>query len=272
MISQISAWFQKATVNLITKKFYEYWQEEFKDVEAVSHKQYLQSTKMFDLMANNKNTLHLLFDVKAFKVLYCSDNFEAMTGYATSELIENNVAFFFEIISKKDIMFYFHFTKGLKKFMKTVPAKYLNEYGQMQWSGMTIKTKGGKEIETMFKINPFERDETGFSRLCIITLEDVSPLMKKDGNYWARYEAGKTKKFYSSFFEGDTKHVMKDILSERELEILRLIADGKDSKDVAETLFLSVHTIDKHRKNMIARLGVRDTSGLLEICRMCNLI
>jgi DNA-binding CsgD family transcriptional regulator len=272
MLNQIHSWFQNAAVNLITKKFYDYWNEEFKDIKPVSPEKYLESTQMFDLMANNKNTVHLLFDVKNFKVLYCSDNFEAMTGFSTTEIMTKNVAFFFEIINKKDILFYFHFAKCLKKFMNQVPAKYLNEYGQMQWSGMTIKTKSGKEIETMFRINPFERDESGFSRLCIITLEDVSPFMKQNGNYWARYEAGKTKKYYSSFFEGDTKFVMKDILSDRELEVLKLIAGGKDTKEIAELLFISTHTVDKHRKNMIRRMGVRDSTGLFEICRLCNLI
>jgi DNA-binding CsgD family transcriptional regulator/PAS domain-containing protein len=272
MISQFNAWFKKTAVNIITNKFYDYWQEEFKDIQPVNPQQYIQNTKMFDLMANNKNTLHLLFDVKEFKVLYCSDNFEAMTGYSTTEILTKNVAFFFEIINKKDILFYFHFAKCLKKFMKTVPKKHLLEYGQMQWAGMTIKTKDGNEIETMFKINPFERDENGFSRLCIITLEDVSPFVKKNSNYWARIEAGTTKKYYSSFFEDDTKYAMKDILSERELEILKLVAIGKDSKEIAETFFLSIHTIDRHRKNMIAKMGVRDTTSLLEICRMCNLV
>jgi DNA-binding CsgD family transcriptional regulator len=272
MFAELNKWFQMTTVNLITKKFYEYWKEEFKDVQPVDHQQYLNNTKIFDLMSSNKNTLHLLFDVKEFKVLYCSNNFEAMTGYSTSEILTKNVAFFFEIINKKDILFYFHFAKCLKKFMKTVPAKYLNQHGQMQWAGMTIKTKEGKEIETMFKINPFERDENGFSRLCIITLEDVTPFMKKDGNYWARIEAGVTQKYVTSFFEGNTKYQMKDILSDRELEILKLIAEGKDSKEIASMLYLSIHTVDKHRKNMIHRMDVRDSTGLIEICRMCNLI
>jgi DNA-binding NarL/FixJ family response regulator len=44
-------------------------------------------------------------------------------------------------------------------------------------------------------------------------------------------------------------------LSTRETEIVHLIADGLANKDIAEKLFLSVHTIKTHRKNIIRKLG-----------------
>ena len=45
------------------------------------------------------------------------------------------------------------------------------------------------------------------------------------------------------------------ILSPREVEIVNLIADGLHNKDIAERLYLSVHTIKTHRKNIIKKLG-----------------
>lgn len=44
-------------------------------------------------------------------------------------------------------------------------------------------------------------------------------------------------------------------LSSRESELIRLIADGLTNKDIAERLFLSIHTIKTHRKNIIKKLG-----------------
>ncbi|CAM4298175.1 two component transcriptional regulator, LuxR family [Pedobacter westerhofensis] len=45
------------------------------------------------------------------------------------------------------------------------------------------------------------------------------------------------------------------LLSYRETEIIHLIAEGKANKEIAEKLFLSVHTIKTHRKNIIKKLG-----------------
>jgi DNA-binding NarL/FixJ family response regulator len=44
-------------------------------------------------------------------------------------------------------------------------------------------------------------------------------------------------------------------LSARETEIVSLIADGKTNKEIAEKLFLSIHTIKTHRKNIIKKMG-----------------
>lgn len=53
------------------------------------------------------------------------------------------------------------------------------------------------------------------------------------------------------------------VLSERELEIISLIADGYTNQQVAEKLFLSAHTINTHRKNIMAKLGVNNTAGIV---------
>jgi DNA-binding NarL/FixJ family response regulator len=45
------------------------------------------------------------------------------------------------------------------------------------------------------------------------------------------------------------------LLSSRETEIIHLIAEGRTNKEIAEKLFLSIHTIKTHRKNIIKKLG-----------------
>jgi DNA-binding NarL/FixJ family response regulator len=53
------------------------------------------------------------------------------------------------------------------------------------------------------------------------------------------------------------------ILSERELGIVVLIAEGLTNSQIAEQLFLSTHTINTHRKNIMAKLGVKNTAGIV---------
>lgn len=52
-------------------------------------------------------------------------------------------------------------------------------------------------------------------------------------------------------------------LSERELEIIALIAEGYTNSQVAEKLFLSTHTVNTHRKNIMSKLGVNNTAGIV---------
>ncbi|MBL4594396.1 MAG: response regulator transcription factor [Flavobacteriales bacterium] len=52
-------------------------------------------------------------------------------------------------------------------------------------------------------------------------------------------------------------------LSEREIEIIRLISDEKTNKEIAEQLFLSPHTVNTHRKNIMHKLGIKNTAGIV---------
>jgi DNA-binding NarL/FixJ family response regulator len=49
-----------------------------------------------------------------------------------------------------------------------------------------------------------------------------------------------------------------DLLTPRELEVLKLIAEGHTSKEIAVMLVISIKTVDRHRTNMLEKLGMRD--------------
>jgi DNA-binding NarL/FixJ family response regulator len=49
-----------------------------------------------------------------------------------------------------------------------------------------------------------------------------------------------------------------DLLTPRELEVLKLIAEGHTSKEIAAMLVISIRTVDRHRTNMLKKLGMGD--------------
>ena len=53
-----------------------------------------------------------------------------------------------------------------------------------------------------------------------------------------------------------------DLLTPRELEVLKLIAEGHTSKEIASMLVISIKTVDRHRTNMLEKLGMRDRVDL----------
>jgi len=53
-------------------------------------------------------------------------------------------------------------------------------------------------------------------------------------------------------------------LTAREIEIIRLIADGMTNHEIANRLFLSIVTVDTHRKNMLAKLQLKNTASLVK--------
>ena len=61
-------------------------------------------------------------------------------------------------------------------------------------------------------------------------------------------------------------------LSERELDILTLVAKGKSSKEIAEALNISVYTVNTHRKNITGKTGIKSSAGFTMYAILHNLI
>jgi DNA-binding NarL/FixJ family response regulator len=55
---------------------------------------------------------------------------------------------------------------------------------------------------------------------------------------------------------GEGEHF--DVLTPRELEVLKLIAEAHSSKEIAKELFISIKTVERHRQNILDKLGMRD--------------
>lgn len=53
------------------------------------------------------------------------------------------------------------------------------------------------------------------------------------------------------------------VVSEREIEIIKLIAIGLSNKQIADKLCLSLHTVNTHRKNILQKLQVNNTAGVV---------
>ncbi len=53
-------------------------------------------------------------------------------------------------------------------------------------------------------------------------------------------------------------------LSPRELDVLRLICQGKNTQEIADALFISYNTVETHRANILLKVGVKNTAGLVK--------
>lgn len=62
------------------------------------------------------------------------------------------------------------------------------------------------------------------------------------------------------------------VLSTREKEVLNLIADGLTNAQIAGALFISMHTVDSHRKNLLTKFGVKNTALLIRTATQYGLL
>jgi DNA-binding NarL/FixJ family response regulator len=72
----------------------------------------------------------------------------------------------------------------------------------------------------------------------------------------------KSEKEIDHQFQESTK--AKIDLTPREVEILKYISDEFTNKEIAEKLFISQRTVDTHRRNLLSKIGVKNTVGLVK--------
>jgi two-component system response regulator NreC len=63
-----------------------------------------------------------------------------------------------------------------------------------------------------------------------------------------------------------------DLLSEREQQVFRLMVEGNSTKEIADILCVSPKTVEKHRSNLMKKLGVNDLVGMVKYAIKINII
>ncbi len=109
------------------------------------------------------------------------------------------------------------------------------------------------EIGKKFDPHAYVLPECGQSELCMA----VEAAMKK-----TKYYCGKVLESMNHIQNQDESNSTAD-LSQRELEIIQLIVEEKTASEIAECLFLSEHTVRTHRRNIMQKIGVKNTAGLV---------
>jgi DNA-binding CsgD family transcriptional regulator len=223
-------------------------------------------------LSKNENSLKVIFDNVNCRFLAASDSFESLTGYSLEEFKKYNIALYLKAFT------FDHF------FAPLIISKWaFTVYNQMEtvknvnfWDlritvcGYKVKRKDGQIRRAILRFLPIEMGENGKVKLYVVTGDDITHLMKSD-SYWGRMSYGRDSNYTFSYNSIGKKAQPKDILSDREMEVLSLIGEGFESKEIGTKLFMSSHTVDNHRRNAITRMGVKDTTAAIQICRMCGI-
>jgi DNA-binding NarL/FixJ family response regulator len=72
--------------------------------------------------------------------------------------------------------------------------------------------------------------------------------------------------------DGNDNYNNKETLTDREIDVLKLLAEGFSNKEIADNLNISVNTVITHRKNISQKTGIKSVSGLTIYAVVQNLI
>lgn len=131
-----------------------------------------------------------------------------------------------------------------------------------------LRKKNGSYIKVLRQSTTYDLDENGkiISNLSMLT--DISFLSSNNKVEW-RFDAPGLDK--EKFKEYVTKEY-KSFFSKRETEIITHLYKGLSSKEIADKIFLSKHTIDTHRRKLLSKSHCKNTVELINFCKQNGII
>lgn len=208
----------------------------------------------FESLMEQNDQFILVMNLTEVKIVYASKRSEEMVGVRPKDLTPYEMM---EAVHADDL---FRFGMGRSILLEKDKDLY-------------IAQKGSSLLSTTIKVR---RRNNEYSNLLFQCLMFYSPIPYKsvfEVQVHTNIDDHDFKKDRFHYYVGNDISLFRfpdkellDLshhLSKRELEIIRLIESGMNSKDIAEKLFLSVHTVNTHRQHMLKKSGKVHISELI---------
>jgi len=251
--------------------FVQTWQQDYVSQQENNVQEYITHLKEIEALASNRQVITILGSHQKFEPLYISKNLYDLMGYRVEDVKKWSIGLLFKVLHWKQLLLPLTLHKWGNTFINTVPTDFITENPTVYFCGLRLRTKEGQLKTWFLSITRLGFDKEGQPTLSLIRATDVSPFIK-DNTYWIRFTRGYNKEYVRFYRSQEGRQCYKDMISPRELEVLKLVAAQKDSKEISKLLHISFKTVDKHRKNMIARSGTKDMTALIYLCQLAEII
>jgi len=181
-----------------------------------------------------------------------------LLGYLPEEM---DIHKFLEIIHPEDKPYFMQFEQRIAEFFKDLPFEKISKY-KMQYD-LRMRTKDNRYVRILHQALQIDFDETNYYRTLDVDT-DISHI-KKDGTPSFSIIGLDGEPSYYNITETNTLTLSEDLFTQRERVILKMIVETKSSKEIANTLFISPHTVNAHRKNILKKAKV--TTPVELVCK-----
>jgi len=200
---------------------------------------------------------YFIFNLKNLAFDLVSPQVETVLGYGVAEF---NVPFFMDILHPEDRPWFLAFENKASEFLTQLPVDKLMKY-KVRYD-FRFKKKNGEYVRILHQVAVVQHDENGGLIRTLGVHTDITHL-KQEGKPVLSFIGMEGEPSYLNVDVKNTFTQSKELFSAREKEVLMLLIEGKLSKEISDILNISKHTVDSHRKNMLHKNNLNNTSELV---------
>ena len=201
-----------------------------------------EELSFYKTIVSGLDAIVLVMDINQLCVRWANDNFADYLGYDAPDGRPVEEQRFLSLYHPEDRNYLFH----LREYLSQNPhGVYTSFYRFRHADGHFLWLFTSNRV---FRVDP---EEEVFEVLAI-SVDFTSPLSYQKN----------IKQFFQDKLQGvNFKDVQK--ITPREQQVLQLFANGYNTKEIAERLKISFHTVNNHRKNMLKKLQLKNLSSLV---------
>jgi DNA-binding CsgD family transcriptional regulator len=251
----------------LSERLAAWWAHE--DISDISKKElpsYLINNDILNTLANTTNTVVQIYDMDGFKAVYTSPSCEIVSGFTPKELMDKGFLYWVSTLSWSQLLFYYRSSRFVINKLKSKDSD--PKYFCNQIINLPFKNKAGESRKMISSNTCLEYTPEGKQKYQLILWQDMTAKSRSE-DFISRYIFSKDLVY--SYQSTISKFEQKDILSTRELEVIKLTQEGLTTKEIATKIFLSPYTVDNHKKNILNTLQVKNMSDVFYICNFLKM-
>lgn len=199
-------------------------------------------------------------------IIYVSDNMTSILGYTREEFTFEKLL---ESIHPEDREKFIKFSVLMVEFArKSMRGQYRFDFtAQIDYRQ---QRKNGTYIRILRQTGIYKLDETGQMTHNIAMCTNISSIKKTNNVEAAIYKGTEPIEGFEEiekYIKEEIEDKLDNILTKTELQIIKLLSEGKTSKQIAHFLTKSIYTINTHRKHILDKLKVHNSTEALLICK-----
>lgn len=204
---------------------------------------------------------HLIFNYSSMTFIYVDHKFKEITGYDSDRLLIHGAYFLNNIICSEDTSPYLLSLKKIQQYLFDLPVVKRKDY---QFSfDFRIRHANGKLLRLLQQIIALEFDDKGNLMYSLDRYTDITHWEKEEETILAITgpDSSKSVIYYPN---RKSNGITESIFTKTEIKILKLLSEGLSSKEIADRASISFNTVNTHRRNMLRKAKVKNTTELIQ--------
>lgn len=244
----------------------EFYKTIFESYDKPSLEAHIQKIIELDTFLPYSSTFFCITNTQELKFEYISKNFNTCLGIDPKILDTQGMRYFWSRIHPEDIEAWLSALNQLMEFtLSEIPE---NKRKRMNYTwNYRFKNSNEEYVNIIQNTTPlaFDADMKPIIGLAHYTV--TNPNIKMQVTASAKL-LNDNNEYETKYFNNFSQKLLKDGISNRERDVIRLLVLNQSSKQISEKLNISSHTVDTHRRNILKKLNISSTGELIGMLKI----